>query len=184
MKVIFLDHDGVICLANNWGSRSRKRKDGVYSGRLNPEDTIRPVEYRFDNFDHKAVGVLNSILEKTDAEIVVSSDWKNFATVSEMGEYYESKGIIKKPIDFTSNILEKDYSEFPWCDKVEPEQTRSLEILEWLEKHPEVTHWVAVDDLDMSEINDWGLKNFVLTPKSMEGIKQNGIADKIISFLV
>ena len=41
-----------------------------------------------------------------------------------------------------------------------------------------------VDDLDMS--NDYlrpGLDNFVLTPKSLEGIKQSGIEKKIISFL-
>ncbi len=27
MKVIFLDHDGVICLYDNWGSRLKKQKD-------------------------------------------------------------------------------------------------------------------------------------------------------------
>lgn len=26
MKVIFLDHDGVICLSNNWGSRMNKQR--------------------------------------------------------------------------------------------------------------------------------------------------------------
>ena len=30
---------------------------------------------------------------------------------------------------------------------------------------------------------DWGLTNFVLTPKSSEGIKQTGIKDKIIKIL-
>jgi len=30
MKVIFLDHDGVICLSNCWGSRF-KNKDGLDS---------------------------------------------------------------------------------------------------------------------------------------------------------
>ena len=27
MKVIFLDNDGVICLSNNWGSRSKKAQE-------------------------------------------------------------------------------------------------------------------------------------------------------------
>ena len=40
-----------------------------------------PLEYRFDNFDQKAVKVLNEILEQTDAEIVVSSDWRLHATI-------------------------------------------------------------------------------------------------------
>jgi hypothetical protein len=30
---------------------------------------------------------------------------------------------------------------------------------------------------------DWGLTNFVLTPKSIEGIKQTGIKEKILNFL-
>jgi hypothetical protein len=30
---------------------------------------------------------------------------------------------------------------------------------------------------------DWGLTNFVLTPKSNEGIKQSGIKEKIIKYL-
>jgi hypothetical protein len=65
----------------------------------------------------------------------------------------------------------------------ELEQTRSLEILRYLRDHPEITKWVAVDDLDMSVRNGWGLTNFVLTPRSYEGIKQVGIKDKIIKFL-
>jgi hypothetical protein len=32
-------------------------------------------------------------------------------------------------------------------------------------------------------VMEWGLTNFVLTPKSIEGIKQSGIKEKIITFL-
>jgi hypothetical protein len=186
MKVIFLDHDGVICLSNNWGNRFKKQKD--WGGRKLSMTTLEmPVEYRFDNFDEKAVNVLNEILEETGAEIVVSSDWKRWATVEEMGEYYESKGIIKKPIAFTDSILYDDYDDFPWHNKWELEQTRSLEISQYLGQNSVITHWVAIDDLNMS-LNDvdgksWGLKNFVLTPVNREGIKQSGIKEKIIKFL-
>ena len=186
MKVIFLDHDGVICLSNNWGNRFKKQKD--WGGRKLSMTTLEmPVEYRFDNFDEKAVNVLNEILEETGAEIVVSSDWKRWATVEEMGEYYESKGIIKKPIAFTDSILYDDYEDFPWHRKCELEQTRSLEIAQYLGLNTVITHWVAIDDLNMSlqsEGNkEWGLKNFVLTPINNEGIKQTGIKDKILNFL-
>ena len=186
MKVIFLDHDGVICLSNNWGNRFKKQKD--WGGRKLSMTTLEmPVEYRFDNFDEKAVNVLNEILEETDAEIVVSSDWKRWATVEEMGEYYESKGIIKKPIAFTDSILYDDYEDFPWHRKCELEQTRSLEIAQYLGLNTVITHWVAIDDLNMSlkieGDKEWGLKNFVLTPIDNEGIKQIGIKDKILNFL-
>jgi hypothetical protein len=186
MKVIFLDHDGVICQSNNWGNRFKKQKD--WGGRKLSMTTLEmPVEYRFDNFDEKAVNVLNEILEETGAEIVVSSDWKRWATVEEMGEYYESKGIIKKPIAFTDSILYDDYEDFPWHRKCELEQTRSLEIAQYLGLNTVITHWVAIDDLNMSLQSEgdkeWGLKNFVLTPINNEGIKQTGIKDKILNFL-
>jgi hypothetical protein len=147
-----------------------------------------PVEYRFDNFDEEAVKVLNEILEETGAEIVVSSDWKNWATVEEMGEYYESKGIIKKPIAFTDSILYDDYDDFPWHNKSELEQTRSLEIAQYIGQNPVITHWVAIDDLNMSltDVDDktWGLKNFVLTPEDKEGIKQTGVKEKVLEYLL
>ena len=186
MKVIFLDHDGVICLSNNWGNRFKKQKD--WGGRKLSMTTLEmPVEYRFDNFDEKAVNVLNEILEETGAEIVVSSDWKRWATVEEMGEYYESKGIIRKPIAFTDSILYDDYGNFPWHRNWELEQTRSLEIAQYLGLNTVITHWVVIDDLNMSLQSEgdkeWGLKNFVLTPINNEGIKQTGIKDKILNFL-
>ena len=186
MKVIFLDHDGVICLSNNWGNRFKKQKKWG-KRKLSMSALEMPVEYRFDNFDEKAIEVLNEILEKTGAEIVVSSDWKRWATVQEMGEYYESKGIIKKPIAFTDSILYDDYEDFPWHRNWDLEQTRSLEISQYLGQNPNITHWVAIDDLNMSLKPEgdkmWGLKNFVLTPLNNEGIKQTGIKEKIIEFL-
>jgi hypothetical protein len=197
MKVIFLDNDGVICLSDNWGSRFKKQNK--WGGRkLSMSMSSIPIEYRFDNFDVKAVKILNEILEETDAEIVVSSDWQNFATLDELGEYYESQGIIKKPIGVTKEIGDVDfekYDKMPWNRDLDLEQHRSLEILEWLEAHAEVTHWVAVDDLHMGihvenswrgayDREDWGLENFVWTPRDNQGIKQSGIKDKILKFLL
>ena len=112
MKVLFLDHDGVICLNNNFGTRFKKGK----SVRNMWE---KPVIDRFDNFDKKAITVLNDIINQTDCEIVISSDWKRWATVEEMGEYYESQGIVKKPLDFTPNLSDVTVpSDFVWCPSV------------------------------------------------------------------
>lgn len=187
MKVIFLDHDGVICLASEWGGRHKKQKE--LGRKMSQGITEIPVEMRFDNFNKKAVKILNEILEETGAEIVVSSDWKRWANVEEMGEYYESKGIIKKPIAFTPDL--KDCTVhgnlFIWSPEWDLEQCRSIEIRQYLADHPEVTHWVAIDDLNMGKGEDWreawGLDNFVLTPRRMEGIKQSGIKEKILRYL-
>ena len=194
MKVIFLDHDGVICLATEWGGRFKKQQK---AGRKMSQSVLSlSVDARFDNFNKKAVAILNEILQETGAEIVVSSDWKRWANVEEMGEYYEAKGIIKKPIAFTPNLNECNWynaGTFVWAPKWDLEQTRAIEIRQYLIDHPEVTHWVAIDDLNMGapytdetwgEMDrDWGLKNFVLTPKSREGIKQSGIKEQILNFL-
>jgi hypothetical protein len=187
MKVIFLDHDGVICLSTEWGGRYKKQKK--WGGlKLSMTNREIPLEYRFDDFNKKAVKVLNEILEQTSAEIVVSSDWKNFANLEEMGEYYEKQGIIKKPIALTTNLGQCTwYSDWAWSREWDLEMTRVIEIKQFLHDHPEVTHWVSVDDLNMGkngeDWKDWGLDNFVLTPSGVEGIKQSGIKDKIIKFL-
>jgi len=196
MKVIFLDNDGVICLAENWGSRRKKQiKEGRTMG-TSANDL--PVYVRFDNFDPKAIKVFNKILEKTGAEYVVSSDWRFHATIEELGDYYLSQGVIKRPIDTTGMF--KDLFPSEWAKlrfRADLELERFMEIQHWLESHPEITHWVAVDDLDMSidflsaqfsdrdgSDNKPGLSNFVQTPRSWEGIKQSGIKDKIIKFLM
>jgi len=192
MKVIFLDHDGVICLSTEWGGRFKKQNK--WGGRKLSMTTLEmPVEYRFDNFNEKAVKILNEILEETGAEIVVSSDWKRWANVEEMGEYYESKGIIKKPIALTPDLGQCTwYDNWAWSYEWDLEMTRVIEIKQYLHDHPEITHWVSIDDLDMGKTgikwgvefeHDWALDNFVLTPRGNEGIKQSGIKEKVIKFL-
>jgi hypothetical protein len=193
MKVIFLDHDGVICLSTEWGGRFKKQKKA--GRKLSQSIESLPVAARFDNFNKKAIDVLNEILEETNAEIVVSSDWKRWSTVEEMGEYYESQGIKKKPIGFTKKVMDCEVPEnFVWSFKWELEQERSLEITQYLQDHPEITNWVAIDDLNMGipqthdtwgdMVMEWGLTNFVLTPKGSEGIKQTGIKESILKFLL
>lgn len=187
MKVLFLDNDGVICLSNNWGGRGKKWKEFI---KLNPEitdDTMAPVDIRFDNFDEKAIKVLNEILEETNAEIIVSSDWRFHATLDEIGEYYLSKGISKKPIGFTKQYFNCDNpDEFEWNRITMYEQQRCIEVKQYLIDHPEVTNWVCVDDLQLGKKYPnrvWGISNFVHTPKQNEGIKQSGVKDKIIKYL-
>ena len=192
MKVIFLDHDGVICLSSEFGGRFKKQREA--GRKLSQSIDSLPVLARFDNFNKKAIVILNEILEETNAEIVVSSDWKRWATVEEMGEYYESQGIKKKPIAFTKKVMDCDVPQnFAWSRQCELEQERSLEILQYLKDNPQITHWVAVDDLNMGKVQkheswgdmemDWGLTNFVHTPRVREGIKQSNIKESILKFL-
>ena len=186
-SVIFLDLDGVMCLLNDWGTRTKKMLKFKKEFPGSSEDDM-PAWIKLDNFDYKATKVLNSILLHYDVEIVISSDWKLFATLEQLQEMFDKYGVIKSPIDTTPNFL-KYQSKFGFS-KEDLEQNRISEIKDWLKNHPEVTHWVAVDDLDLGEKfgpisgnSNGGLTNFVHTPKSTQGIKQTGVKEKIIKYL-
>ena len=187
MKVIFLDNDGVVCLSTEWGGRAKKKSK--YLKEFPGTEGSMPAYIKMDNFNDKAVKILNSILEQTDAEIVVSSDWKLYCTLDELKEMFTKYGVIKQPIDTTPNIpLKYDKNYYTVGELAD---YRISEVNKWLKEHPEVTHWVAVDDLPLGELYGpisgnflGGLKNFVLTPKSSEGIKQSGIKEKILKFLL
>jgi len=174
MKIVFLDHDGVMCLSTEWGGRMKKIKKWKLdnpgcNGYVN--DPLIPAHVKMDNFNTKAVKILNEILELTDAEIVVSSDWKLHNTLEQLQDMFKEYGVIKSPIDVTPDKILKKMSDL--------ESNRVSEINEWLINHPEVTHWVAIDDLDLSE-----LPNFVHTKKMKEGIKHSGIKEQILKFLL
>lgn len=183
MKVLFLDHDGVLCLSGEWGSRRRKQQKAKQSS--TPMSEL-PVELRFDNFNKKAVKALNRVLELTDVELVTSSDWRFHCTLEEMQHFFKTQGVAKSPVDFTQclqDCLPDLWKKIKNFAQIELE--RALEIKDWLSKHPEVTHWVAVDDLDMSKniLGSDGLDNFVHTPSEDEGIKQCGVVEKIVKLL-
>ena len=196
MKVIFLDHDGVICLPNQWGGRHKKEKEYRKDKKLSYDEPVS-IDARFDNFDKKCVNILNEIIEEIECEIVVTSDWRVKATLEEMGIYYENQGIIKKPIDFTHSMSYEEYEQSRIDNtfknyNYEYDEIRANEMRKYLSEHPEITHWVAIDDLDMRYysydyageiIIPWGLKNFIMT-RFNEGLKQTGLKDKILKYLI
>lgn len=168
MKVLFLDHDGVIVTSKQFGTRFTKQKHIRKKGQ---SFSNLSVHHRFDNFDKKAVSILNDVLLRTNAEIVISSDWKKHATLEEMKEYYKSQGVVKMPLAYTPSLKNSE-------NRNDLEDIRVTEIKQFLESN-EVTSWVCVDDLNLSSLD-----NFVHCPRVREGIKQTGIKDKILTFLL
>ena len=69
MKVIFLDHDGVICLSTEWGGRHKKQRE--FGRKMSQGIREMPVEMRFDNFNRKAVKILNEILYLSLLKIII-----------------------------------------------------------------------------------------------------------------
>jgi len=151
MKILYTDIDYVLSLSSEMTSHNTKW------GWIN-------------KFNAKAVKVYNEILEKTRAEIVISSDWKTHFTLQQLQEIFtEWAGIIKPPFDVTPHI--------PGATMQTLEEFRAKEILQHVEKY-KVESWVAVDDLFL---NSWiSDENFVWTSRMNEGIKQTGKKEEVI----
>lgn len=153
MKIIFLDHDGVVCLPLQYGTRFKK-----------------PNKYDADLFDKAAIQIINEVLiEVPNTEIIVSSDWRHHFSLGKMREMYSWQGIIKQPIGFTVGLSGV---------ATDLEHLRVKEITHWINTHNHDDNWVAVDDLDLSEL---GEENFVRC--GIGGTKQNSVKEKIIKAL-
>lgn len=155
MSILFLDHDGVLCLEQNWGTRQKNGED-------------------FDSFDIGAIKVLNDIIRTTDCRIVISSDWRHHLSLEQALQMYEKRGIISRClIGFTPTKPTTNLSDL--------EAVRVLEIQEWLKQHNmEKAKYCAVDDMDLSALGD---KQFIQCTHSREGIKQTGLKERIIKRL-
>ena len=162
MKVLFLDHYGVLCLSPKPVTRTELS--------LPTEDEFVDTGITFfSDFDPAAVAVLNDIIQRTGAEIVISSDWKRETTLSGMCEFYQKQGIEKMPLDYTAWL--------PGADTYH--EQRAGEINAWLDQHPEITHWCAVDDLYMAT---W-LTNFAWAKNVHLGINDPLIQKQIIELI-
>ena len=140
-KIIFLDIDGV--LNPKWWD-SDKQSDNY--GRL---------------FDAKAVANLAKIIEGTDADIVISSSWKNIGLV-ELQNMWRDRGLPGKIVDITPDymsdelLLKEDSSNMDYLYE------RGSEIQGWLLLHgDDVGRYVIIDDMD--DILPEQLSHFVQT---------------------
>lgn len=176
-KIIFLDHDGVLCMRREQGSRFLKMKQWnlenpdqavIYTNKVNHV----PIHIRFDDLNKDAVRVLNEILIESDADIIISSDWRLKCTLEEMQEFYTKMGIVKVPIGMTELYSTDGFTRI---GNTLGEQ-RCIEIEKYIEQN-KPDKWVVIDDMDLSE-----LQNFVKC-KPSEGLKKLGMKKKIIKFL-
>ena len=127
-KVIFLDIDGV--LSPRWWD-SDKQSDNY--GCL---------------FDAKAVANLAKIVEETDAEIVISSSWKDMGLV-ELQNMWRDRDLPGKIVDITPDymsdelLLKEDSADMDYLYE------RGSEIQGWLLLHgDDVSRYVIIDDMD------------------------------------
>ena len=119
MKTIFLDIDGV----------------------LNVDYADR------DQFGHifrdEYVQNLKEIIEKTGAKIVISSTWKDKG-IERMLDLWKERNLPGEIIDVTPDCVDVcEATNIVYYDQVK----RGHEIKLWLDRHPEVTQYVILDDI-------------------------------------
>ena len=159
MKVIFLDHYGVMCRASLGTIRTRTSL---------PTSQELKGRIPWEPFDPTCVAILNRILATTLADIVIASDWKHSKNLTDIGDFYAAQGVIKRPIDVTSDV-NGDFERYAL--------RRTAEIKQWL-SHNAVTAWCAVDDLWMD------LDCFVWAQDPHAAITAPGLADQIKTALL
>ena len=122
----------------------------------------------WEPFDPECVAILNRILATTLADIVITSDWKHSKNLRDMGDFYAAQGVITGPRGCTPSLRITDLT---------PHQQRASEIGHWLDCHPGIASWIAVDDLYME------LAHFAWAQDPHAAICAPGLADHIITTL-
>lgn len=137
-RVVFLDIDGVLLPA---GSMETIFIDGA----------ALPIRARCQDSDFSAaaLGNLRTIIEKTGASIVLSSEWRRTEAMRDsIGVSLRTRGLPQlrdsTAIHMPKAELLKGDPAIAWCER------RAREIGTWLKQHKEVTAWVALDDLDFN----------------------------------
>ncbi len=134
IKIIFLYIDGVLN-TKYWYSQMDRNA---------PKD-----QYGY-GFDPKSVANLAQIIEKTGAEIVISSSWKELG-LSELRNMWKERKLPGKIIDVTPNYMSDEIllnADFNDTD-LDHLYIRGYEIKGWLKIHgADVSHYVIIDDMD------------------------------------
>ncbi len=207
MKVLFLDIDGVIqlftqnrfdhtyeevhALCHELNAQFGGEFDyDVWAGEegKNPFWTVAAVKW---DWNADTVKELKRVLDATGAKIVLSSSWRDFGFKA-MKALFRIWGLDSYYIDDTVKEYFWDWKGLRGdrakeavtnrCNEIFPGkktyfEMRSMEILEWLDRHPEVTAYAAVDDMDLTR----GLEgHFVQTRRG--GLKPE-VADALIAVL-
>lgn len=157
MKVIFLDFDGVINSHQSCTFWHNKRDQQKWENEMYSSWQGTLFEYLAHEFCPIALSNVEELFRRVpDLKIVVSSTWR-------LGETTETLKKILAPAKLVADAVIDVTPAFRWVKHKQElgESTRGHEIEDWLERHPEVTHYAIIDDdSDMLESQQ---KNFVHT---------------------
>ena len=144
MKVIFLDVDGVLNSIDDLME---------YREKNNITKTIL-----YDDIADKRLELLKQLVEKTKAEIVISSSWRMGWIRNGKPKEFNKESLMYKLVSRLSDYNLKHIDVTPYLYDSNIRYNRGDEIREWLNQHPEVEKFVILDDEDdMCEFTDTNL---------------------------
>lgn len=161
LYVIFLDIDGVLLsYSDKFNSNKNPLKKSIEDAESH-DAFLRLKSNSYSNnywsivlahhFSKRALANLDSLIKRVETvakpQIVISSSWRRERTVEELITiYFKMHSFAKYIIDKTSDkVLSRD---------------RSEEIQDWLNQHPEVQHYVILDD-EYEDLLQRFLKRFI-----------------------
>lgn len=96
-------------------------------------------------FNPKCVRNLNSIIDQTKCQILLSSDWRLSYSLSAMQDIFKDEGVVKGPVDYTPDLWTKN------SNAEDIEEIRSKEIQKWLRENNWRTY-CAIDDMRLNHL--------------------------------
>jgi len=159
-KIVFLDIDGVL-QPYNYQYRFDCDMDVLQECMAREHNSpLYKNIHKYDlaaaycDWEEDAVEYLRALLEKTDARIVISSDWRSFNDTPKMKLLFKIYDMDDYVIDITAEELKYCY--------------RDGEIAHYLFHHPDVTQFVIFDDHYSDDFVARYPDNFVHTYDKLE----------------
>jgi len=137
-RVIFLDIDGVLAPIRRWD--------------------------RYGDLDPDCVAVLNDIVARAGAEIVVSSTWRYGRTAAQLQELLAAAGFAGRVVDITPTGA--------------PGASRGDEIAAWLAEH-DVSGYAIVDD----HVDVGGLRSHLVQTQPAQGLSSADAARVVATLM-
>lgn len=138
MKTIFLDIDGVL---NNQDFYERIKKNRV---NFSVYDVLGQYT---NNIAQECLNRLNTIIEQTGAKVVLSSTWRQFASIKDTNNALTTLGFKGEIIDFTPDYVCRPYHHGDFTPQYEESiYIRGVEIFAWMKKN--IPKWHKKDNED------------------------------------
>jgi len=151
--VIFLDIDGVLRAVHGRTDFAQNVRTMDIGGRrvaLMGDGAISNDNLAGIDFWPQAMHALKHIVQKTQAGVVLSSDWRKQEQLMEGVNNQLIEYGMPKLYGSTPDLDMKNVAGVVKALHANVREKRAKEIRKWLRKHPNIERWVAIDDMDLT----------------------------------